>query len=491
VPKEAHVTTLRFSDAQADSTAADALVLAVTGDGPRIVGEAVPPASRRAITDALARVGCDATVGQSWRIPAPDGIEAGSVVAVGVPDTPAPAHLREAAGAALRSLQGVQNVLVALPDPDQQSLRAVAEGALLGAHRPLRIGRQDKDEIRTITVLTTASRSVRSAVRKAAVADTAAAALARDLVNEPPVRLTPEAFASTATEVLEGLPVQVTVWGTDRLAEESMGGIMAVGQGSANPPRLIELQYSPDAPVRHLALVGKGITFDSGGLSLKQPLSMVTMKCDMAGAAAVLAATRAIAELGLPVRVSAYLACAENMPSGTAQRPGDVITMRDGTTVEVLNTDAEGRLVMADALVLASEQQPDAIIDVATLTGAQMIALGARVAAVMGNDESLSSQIVDAGGDVGEPYWPMPLPEALRSSLKSPVADLKNVGDKLGGMLVAGHFLKAFVPDDISWAHLDIAGPAFNESDAHGFTPRGGTGFAARTLIQLARSSQR
>lgn len=270
-----------------------------------------------------------------------------------------------------------------------------------------------------------------------------------------------------------------------------MGGILAVGQGSANPPRLVELHYAPRDAVMHLAFIGKGITFDSGGLSLKQPKSMETMKCDMAGAAAVLAATRAIAELGLSVRVSAYLACAENMPGGTAQRPGDVITMRDGTTVEVLNTDAEGRLVMADALALAAERGADAIVDVATLTGAQMVALGTHVAAVMGNDEELSERIREAGDAVGEPYWPMPLPEALRASLKSPIADLKNVGDKFGGMLVAGLFLKQFVPDTIPWAHLDIAGPAFNESKAHGFTPAGGTGFAARTLIQLARAWQR
>jgi leucyl aminopeptidase len=215
---------------------------------------------------------------------------------------------------------------------------------------------------------------------------------------------------------------------------------------------------------------------------------METMKCDMAGAAAVLAATKTIAELGLPVRISAYLACAENMPSGTAQRPGDVITMRNGTTVEVLNTDAEGRLVMADALVLAAEGEPEAIVDVATLTGAQMIALGTHVAAVMSNDDSLSERVRTSGESVGERFWPMPLPEALRAGLTSRVADLKNIGEPMGGMLIAGLFLKAFVPDGQPWAHLDIAGPAWNDASAHGFIPAGGTGFAARTLIAMARA---
>jgi len=233
------------------------------------------------------------------------------------------------------------------------------------------------------------------------------------------------------------------------------------------------------------------VTFDSGGYNIKSTDGMDTMKCDMAGAAAVLAATRTIAELGLPVRISAYLACAENMPSGTAQRPGDVITMRDGTTVEVLNTDAEGRLVMADALALAAESSPDVLIDVATLTGAQMIALGTHVAAVMSNDDSLADRIESAGQQVGENFWHMPLPDSLRASLKSPIADMKNIGEQFGGMLVAGLFLEAFIPEGQAWAHLDIAGPAFNEAAPHGFTPKGGTGFAARTLIQLARTSAR
>jgi leucyl aminopeptidase len=337
-----------------------------------------------------------------------------------------------------------------------------------------------------VVVTTAAPRSVRARIRTRVLAETAATTLARDLVNEPPVRLTPAVFAQTAKRELAGLPVKVSAWDAAKLSKEKMGGIMAVGQGSANPPRLIVLEYRPRAARAHLAFVGKGITFDSGGLSLKTAKGMETMKCDMAGAAAVLAATKAIADLGLPVRISAYLACAENMPSGTAQRPGDVITMRDGTTVEVLNTDAEGRLVMADALALAAEQGPDAIIDVATLTGAQMIALGTRVAAVMGNDDGLAQTVVQAGGLVGEDFWPMPLPESLKGGLSSPVADMKNIGEQFGGMLYAGLFLQAFVPQDTPWAHLDIAGPAFLEGEPFGYTPKGGTGAAMRTLVGLA-----
>ncbi|MFN8183418.1 MAG: leucyl aminopeptidase [Candidatus Nanopelagicales bacterium] len=487
------MTTLRISDGDVTTARAQVLVVGVAKqDTLKIVSGALPTTVRRSIARDLDRIGCTAEAGQTWRIPAPGPLTADSVIAVGMPEKPDVFDVREAAGAALRAAGAVKSVVVALPTGSQALLAAACEGALLGAHVPLKItGTPATEPVGAITVATTAPRAARSAVKRNTVADAKAAGLARDLVNEPPVRLTPAAFAATAKKQCKGLPVKVTVWEPERLLRESMGGIMGVGQGSANPPRLVHLEYAPKAAKRHLAFVGKGITFDSGGLSLKPPKSMETMKCDMAGAAAVLAATRTIAELGLPVRVSAYLACAENMPSGTAQRPGDVITMRDGTTVEVLNTDAEGRLVMADALALAAEQQPDLLLDVATLTGAQMIALGTHVAAVMSNRDELAGRVQAAGEQVGERFWPMPLPDALRPSLKSPVADMKNIGEQYGGMLVAGLFLEAFVPSEQAWAHLDIAGPAFNESAPHGFTPKGGTGFAARTLIQLARDAAR
>jgi leucyl aminopeptidase len=246
------------------------------------------------------------------------------------------------------------------------------------------------------------------------------------------------------------------------------------------------MAYAPAGATAHLALVGKGITFDSGGLSLKPPTGMAAMKMDMAGAAAVLGAVRAIALLEVPVRVTAYLAVAENMPSGSAQRPGDVITAYGGRTVEVLNTDAEGRLVMMDALVRCGEDGPDAVIDIATLTGAQLVALGSRIAGAMGNDDAWRDEVVAAATAAGELVWPMPIPEELRASLDSPVADLANIGERNGGMMTAAAFLREFVPDGVRWTHLDIAGPAFNEGSAWGPFGKGGTGFGVRTLVAVA-----
>ena len=272
------------------------------------------------------------------------------------------------------------------------------------------------------------------------------------------------------------------------LRKGGYGGIYGVGQGSANPPRLVRIGYQPNGNTRkHLALVGKGITFDSGGLSLKTPTGMEWMKVDMSGAAAVFTALTAIAQLAPRVRVTGWLPLAENMPSGSAIRPGDVLSMYAGKTVEVRNTDAEGRLILADALARASEEQPDAVIDVATLTGAALTALGTRIAGLMSNDDNLREQIRDAATRAGEATWPMPLPSELRKPLESDVADIANTAsDHAGGMLRAGVFLREFIPDGQRWAHLDIAGPAFNDGDPYGYTPKGATGAAARTFVQLA-----
>jgi len=247
--------------------------------------------------------------------------------------------------------------------------------------------------------------------------------------------------------------------------------------------------YRPKGAVAHLAFVGKGITFDTGGISIKPAPGMDAMKSDMAGAAAVIHAALAVARLGLPVAVTAYAPSAENMPSGTAQRPGDIITIYGGRTVEVLNTDAEGRLVLADALMRAAEDSPDAIVDVATLTGAITIALGNKMSGVMSNDDAFRERVIKAAGEVGEQMWPMPLPEDLRSGLDSPWADIANIADRFGGALTAGLFLQEFVPASTPWAHLDIAGPSHNEGGAYGYTPKGGTGEAVRTLVQLAKDT--
>jgi leucyl aminopeptidase len=257
--------------------------------------------------------------------------------------------------------------------------------------------------------------------------------------------------------------------------------------GSAHPPRLVRLEYTHPDAASTVVLAGKGITFDSGGLSLKPSKAMETMKADMGGAAAVLGALQAIAALGPAVNVVGYMPLAENMPGGGAQRPSDVITIHGGKTVEVLNTDAEGRLVLADALARAGADAPSLLVDVATLTGAQTVALGNRTAGVMASDDSLAAQVADSARRAGEAMWPMPLPEDLRKGLESNVADIANVSpERSGGMLVAGLFLREFVPAGVRWAHLDIAGPAFNEGAAYGYIPKGGTGAAVRTLVQIA-----
>jgi leucyl aminopeptidase len=266
------------------------------------------------------------------------------------------------------------------------------------------------------------------------------------------------------------------------------GGIMAVGMGSIHPPRLVRLEYSHPGATKTVVFAGKGITFDSGGLSLKPPKSMETMKSDMGGAAAVLAALQAIAALRLAVNVVGYMPLAENMPSGAAQRPSDIITIYGGKTVEVLNTDAEGRLVLADALVRSGADGPDLVVDVATLTGAQSVALGNRVSGVMGSSDSVAAAVAAAAQRAGEATWPMPMPEDLRRGLDSAVADIANVtSDRAGGMLVAAHFLREFAPPGVPWAHLDIAGPAYNDGSPYGYTPKGGTGASVRTLVQVAQ----
>ncbi|MBC3762363.1 leucyl aminopeptidase [Quadrisphaera oryzae] len=494
-----------MTDLQASTTAparakADALVIAVA-PGPQVLGaEALPRPLRASLSpEALTALGVSGKADEVVRLPAGESVRAGVVVLTGTGPLPGgevtAEQLRRAAGAATRSLAGVGSAALALPADDVESAAAVAEGALLGAYayraQRARTAEGSKAPVASLELLTPLARDkgLGARLRRAAVLADAVYSV-RDLVNAPPNELYPETFAAFARDAVKGTGAGITVLDEESLAAGGYGGILGVGQGSERPPRLVRVEHAPRRPTAHLALVGKGITFDSGGLSLKPPTGMVTMKCDMAGAAAVLAAVVAAARLDLPVRVTGWLALAENMPSGTAQRPSDVLTTYGGRTVEVLNTDAEGRLVMADALVAAGEEQPDALVDVATLTGAQVVALGSRVSAVMG-DDALRASVLAAAERAGEQFWPMPLPEELRASLDSPVADIANIGDRNGGMLVAGLFLREFVPDGadgerIPWAHLDIAGPAFNEHGPHGYTGKGGTGHAVRTLVALA-----
>ncbi len=410
--------------------------------------------------------------------------------------------LRRAAGSASRALAGNSAATFSLPAKSLAEVAAVAEGAALGAYSFTEFYSSTKDDhkapIKTITVhskLASSAEAKASVVRAAIIAKYTY--LVRDLINTPPSHLTPDSFTKKLAAVVKtaggtksGLKIQI--WDEKQLKAQGFGGIIGVGQGSANPPRLLHISYTPKGKAaKRYAFVGKGITFDTGGLALKPAAGMEAMKSDMSGAAAVSAAVIAIAELKLNVAIESWAPLAENMPSDTATRPSDIITIFGGTTVEVLNPDAEGRLVLADGLMKAqsSKNKLDGIIDVATLTGAQVVALGTRTSAVMTNNQEFSDEFLAVAGQCGEQFWPMPLPDELRASLDSPVADLANIGDRMGGMLVAGLFLKDFVNPELPWLHLDIAGPAYNEAKPHGYTPVGGTGIALRSLVTLAEQA--
>jgi leucyl aminopeptidase len=400
--------------------------------------------------------------------------------------------LRRASGAAVRALVAgkARQIALALPVRDDAEAEAVALGALLGGYvfgRYRNGGEQPQTELILLGDGNASHGDADGAGTARARVLATAMSLVRDLVNTGPSDLYPATLAAEAERVATAAGLDIEVLDEKALAEGGYGGIVGVGQGSVHPPRLVRLAYAHPDAAKTVVFAGKGITFDSGGLSLKPPKSMEAMKSDMGGAAAVLAAVAAIAELGPAVNVIGYLPLAENMPSGTAQRPSDVITIYGGGTVEVLNTDAEGRLVLADALARSGEDSPDLVIDVATLTGAQLVALGPRIMGVMANDDEVRDGVVDAARRAGEAAWPMPLPEELRKGLDSAVADIANVAaERNGGMLVGGLFLREFVPDGVRWAHLDIAGPAFHEGDPYGYTPKGGTGAAVRSLVQLA-----
>jgi len=469
----------------------DALVVATapTDGGVELVGaDWLPGELRTALVRDAAALGVTGKADEVRRVPA-TGLKAKVLVLSGLgTGAVTPERLRRAAGAATRELAGVGSVALALPAADAASAIAVAEGALIGAYTYTRYRASDgvTKPVASIEVVTTKAKDA-NATQGVARAEVLAAAVhaTRDLVNAAPNHLYPEAFVDAAKAAAKGIKgVRITVLDERALASGGYGGLVGVGQGSTRPPRLVKIAYSPARARAKVALVGKGITFDSGGISIKPANSMETMKSDMSGAAAVLHTVVAAAQLGVPVAVTGWLCLAENMPSGTAQRPSDVITIRGGKTVEVLNTDAEGRLVMADGLVAATEEKPDVVIDIATLTGAQIVALGDRVGAVMGSDD-VRAEMVAAADRSGEQAWPMPLPDELKASLSSKVADLANVaGNRDAGMLVAGVFLREFA-GTTPWAHYDIAGPAFNERGEHDYTPKGGTGFGVRTLLSF------
>jgi len=453
-----------------------------------------------ALGSALAAIGVSGSAEEVRRVPAASGT-VGSIVIVGVgTGDPSTETLRRAAGAVTRQVRDVESLLFAIPVADEDDAAAILEGAAIGAYSFA--GRKSSPEPGSSPVghvaLVTDLASDADVARRASVV-AGAVHTVRDLVNAPANELYPETLASRAEELVAAAgsdALSIDVLDEHALRAGEYGGILGVGQGSSRPPRLVRVEYAPDTASQHLALVGKGITFDTGGNSLKPAASMVGMKYDMTGAATVLAVTIAAARLELPIRVTAYLCIAENMPGPNAMRPGDVIRIKGGTTVEVLNTDAEGRLVMADGLVAASETRPDAIVDVATLTGAARQAFGSRITVAMG-DEAFTRRVIETANAVGEAFWAVPIGEEFRPMLASDVADLTNVKiGAPGGMLVAGAFLQEFVgrasdAEDaprIPWTHLDIAGTANNDGGAWGYVGKGPTGVAVRTLVALAES---
>ncbi|GAB3617076.1 leucyl aminopeptidase [Okibacterium endophyticum] len=496
------VSEMRISHEPARTSDADVILLGALRGGKSPSLHAHGDFAR--VGESLASIGVRGGQDEVTRIPAVDGVSAGSIAIVGIGDEPTPDALRYAAGSAIRQLTGVGHVAIALAVSSVEELSALLEGAALGSYA-FTAYRKDSLEgtmlpPRVITVHIDASIAEADVIastleRSRVVAE--AVARVKDLVNTPPIDLYPQTLAEHAVDAAAGLPVEVKIWDEHDLAADGFGGILGVGQGSSRSPRLVKVIYAPSEASSHLALVGKGITFDTGGLSLKPAAGMLGMKYDMTGAATVLAVVVAAAKLGLPVRLTAWMCIAENMPSGTAIRPNDVLRIRGGKTVEVTNTDAEGRLVMADGLVAASEEHPDAIIDIATLTGAASVALGKRYAAVMGDDDMID-RVRSAAIAAGERFWAMPEPAELKALLRSDVADLANakVGNSAGGMLLAGIFLREFVgrvddSDDaatIPWAHLDIAGPANNPDSPFGFTGKGPSGVGVRALLAVAES---
>lgn len=389
-------------------------------------------------------------------------------------------------GAAVRVAVHLQEQGVASPLSVHDAVRATAEGALLGSYAPLRaVGEVPAPRVAEIVVLDADADEHDSSVRLA-TAVSAAVARARDWVNTPANILYPESFAAELGQWFDGAPVEMTVLDEARLAAEGFGGLLAVGAGSAHAPRVVRAAYTPAGATQKLALVGKGVTFDTGGIDIKPAGKMLSMKSDMGGAAAVMAALRAIADLGLNVEVVAYAGLVENMPSGTAYRPSDVITMHDGTTVEVTNTDAEGRLVLADCLSLARADEPDLLVDLATLTGACIRALGPSTIGLVANGDVVAGRLLHAAETSGEPMWQLPLTDEARDKLESPYADLASASTEAYlGMQTAAAFLEHFVGEN-NWAHLDIAGPAWRDGSAEGYLSKGGTGAGARTLVDLA-----
>ena len=439
-------------------------------------------ASYLAEREFKASVGAIELVPTLSRVPA----KAIAVVGLGPRDRVTATEVRKAAASAAKRLSDRATVATTLSGLTNEATTPVVEGFRLGTYRYTRFKSDPKPTKLERLLLLEGDK--RDAERGSVTAE--ATSLARDLQNEPPNSLTPDALARKAKEVADVNGLACTVWDEKQIAKHGFGGLIAVARGAINPPRFIELHYAPKKAKRHVILVGKGVTFDSGGLTLKPANSMETMKSDMTGAAAVIATMGALKRLDVGVEVTGLIPTTENLPGGDSTKPGDVITHYNGMTTEVNNTDAEGRLILADALGYACEKKPDAIVDIATLTGGIMVALGTRMSGLFCNDDALTDELTTAAEAAGEPVWRMPLADDFKKDLDSEVADMKNSGSRWGSAIVAAIFLKQHVKDGIPWAHLDIAGTDWADKP-HDLGPKGGTGVMARTLITWLRQSDR
>lgn len=495
---------LALTGPEVGGLAADVIVLGMTerADGVELVAPTSPPVAE--VIDAfrdtpggllavLRSLGATGKADEVVAVPTFGRLAAEVLLAVGfgrtdVNDEVSAEQVRRASGAAARALAGKKRAVTLLSVLSLQDLGAAAEGTILGAYNftDYRSDSVDAPVAKVDLVGSVGETDKRRRTRlKAAVAIAEAVCTARDFVNTPPNDLYPGAFADRARQLCSAVGLEVEVLDEKALRKDGYGGVLGVGGGSSRPPRLLRLRYKGPKPQAKIALVGKGVTFDTGGISIKPATNMEQMTSDMSGAAAVIASTVLAAKLRYPLEVTATVPMVENMPSGTAYRPGDVLRLYSGKTVEVLNTDAEGRLILADAISRAGEDDPDYLIEISTLTGAQVIALGNRTAGVMGS-EAFRDRVVETAQTVGESAWAMPLPDELRAELDSRLADIANVtGHRWGGMLVAGVFLGEFVADGLQWAHIDMAGPAFNSVSPWGYTPKGGTGAGVRTIAAV------
>ncbi len=477
----AAVTSVAVSTARTlPRDAALGVAVGPTGPVPRQLG------MNRASLEAN---GFDGKPGQTLSVPLGGGL----VVAVGIGEDPDAGGLRNAAAAFARAASKHAHLATNLTEvagiDAKAAGRAVVEGVLLASYRyvGLKNDTSNGSKLERMTLVAGANR--RRGVEQGAASGAAiagAAALARELANTPPTYLNADDIADKAVAIAADSGLSVEVFNRDQLEAMGCGGMIGVNRGSTEPPRMVKLTYTPRNPSGHLALVGKGVMYDSGGISLKPSNPMhAVMKMDMSGAAAVLATMSVLKTLRCRTKVTAYLMCTDNMPSGSALKLGDVLTMRNGKTVEIHNTDAEGRLVLADGLSLAVEDEPDAIVDIATLTGSALGALGEKIAAVLGTHQGFVDQVTERSADVGEHMWQLPLAaDKYRKLLDSVVADMRNIGGPYGGTITASIFLSEFV-GDVPWAHLDIAGPMKVDSD-DGIYSKGATGFGTRTLIDLA-----